>query len=180
MVCSSSWPVCGEATLTWKARMTLCVQAPRHLERPVHHKGIHESRRGVPKSVGNTADDFKTHALPEPDGAFIAADHDVELHGQKAALAGAIKGVAAHGLGDSAACGPGGSHVSAVGDVRSVASLVGAKVVRSDDFTVDHRDKNLVSGREPVAKGVGFGEIAGQRVCFARADGRLDDAPDGG
>jgi len=97
------------------------------------------------KSVGDAADDFKAHALPKEDGTFIGADHDVELHGQETADARLVQRMPAHGPGDTAARRPGYGHVSAIGDVRSGAGVVGAQIVRADDFVLMECDKDCVT-----------------------------------
>src|SRR5207249_6556235 len=82
------------------------------------------------------SDDVESAALPEPHRPLVGADHEVELHGPEPSRGGGGERMLTHQAGDTAARRPGRGHVSAIGHMRTAASLVRAQVVGPDDVAV--------------------------------------------
>src|SRR5437879_11353084 len=103
------------------------------LEIAIHDVSIDIAERWMKKSFGKPADDFKIEALPQFDGAFVGADYEVVLHGAKGAFACAIQRMSAHCARHAAAHRRHRSHVAAIGDVRSAATLIRLQAVGAND-----------------------------------------------
>src|SRR5215469_352214 len=119
-------------------------------ELAVHSVGIDEADGWMLKSFGKAADDFEATLLPQLDGALVAADHKIKLHGAEAALPGAIERVPAHRTSYAAAPSARRRHVAAIRHVRAASPLVGLQEVGADDFPVVFCDKDFVARRKPV------------------------------
>ena len=76
-----------------------------------------------------TPDRFETEMFPQTDGARVGGDHEVELHGPKAAGARVLQRVLAHAAGHAAPRGIARGHVAAVRHVRAAARLIGAQII---------------------------------------------------
>src|SRR5262245_52452228 len=53
---------------------------PKRLQRPNHHERIDVSVPRMVKALRQTTDDGEAEVLPEPDGTFVCADDEIELH----------------------------------------------------------------------------------------------------
>lgn len=133
----------------------------------------------VEEGVGEAADGLEAEALPEAQGAVVGVDHEVELDGAVAAGFGVVERVQAHGASDSLAGEGCGGDVAAVGDMRTAALLIGAKVIGADDLVVAVGDEDFMGGSEPIGQGGFTGHVARQGVGVSSADDRFDDGPDG-
>ena len=119
-------------------------------ELPVHDVGIDEADGWMLKSLRKEADDFEGKLLPQPDGASVAADHKIKLHGAETALPGVFERMRAHRMGYAAAPRARRGHVAAIRHVRAASSLIGLQEVGARDFPVVFRDKDFVARRKPV------------------------------
>src|SRR5271155_1273348 len=95
--------------------------------------------------LGKPADNFKTHALPQPHRALVAADHKIELYGPKASLLRALQRMLAHCSCNAAPARPRRGHVPAIRNVRSPALLIGPQIIRPENFPVLFRDERLMA-----------------------------------
>src|SRR5437660_6371678 len=86
------------------------------LEIAVHDERVDVAHSWMEKGPWECANNLKFEDLPESYGAVVSADHKIELHGAKSALACAVKGMSAHGAGYAATGGGDGGHVAAIGD----------------------------------------------------------------
>jgi hypothetical protein len=111
----------------------------------MHDQRVDELTARVPECPREPADRMKTQSLPQADSRFVAGDDEIELHGGEAARLGVGQRMGGHGTTDPATRGPGRGHVGSIGHMRAAASLVGAKIVCSDDLAVVVRDEDLVS-----------------------------------
>src|SRR5260370_29971888 len=127
---------------------------------------------------GETPDNFKAKALPEPDRAFVRVDHEIELHGTKSAFSCSVQGMRAHCSGHAGARRRNGCHVAAVRDVGSATLLVRLKAVGADDFAAVLCYENFTFGREPVGERGLFVHVARKGVGLACADNRFHYRPD--
>src|SRR5579872_664873 len=120
---------------------------------------------------------FESEALPEPDGALIRADDKIKLHREKTALSRMVQGMGAHCAGHTASGSAGGDHVSAVGNVRSTALLIGAQEVGSEHCALLLGYEGFVARRKPVGKSFVPLHIPGQSIGLARSNDGLKDSP---
>src|ERR1700682_1456874 len=81
----------------------------------------------------------------------------------------------AHRPRDPAAGGSWCGHVAAIRDIRG---LIFPQIISAEDLAAVVGDEHLMRGREPIGERLLPGHIAGQGVSFARANDRLEDAPD--
>lgn len=131
------------------------------------------------EGTGQAADDLEAHALPQGDGARIAADDEIELHGAKALHFCRFQRVFAHGAGYTLTVGGGRDHEAAIGDMGAAALLVGRQKIVAEDFAICFRHKNLVRRGKPVSEGGLAVPVKRQGIGFAGAEYRLDNGPDG-
>jgi hypothetical protein len=54
------------------------------LQEAMHHERVDQTETWVIEGLGDRPDDLKTEAPPKIDGSSIGADHEIELHGEKA------------------------------------------------------------------------------------------------
>lgn len=54
------------------------------LQKTVHYKCVDQTKSRVIESVRDRPDNLETETSPKIDGALIAADHKIELHGEEA------------------------------------------------------------------------------------------------
>src|SRR5579883_831618 len=85
---------------------------------------------------GQAADDLKSQRLPEPHGALVRADYEVELHGPISPRACMLQRVLAHAPGNSSPRRGRHRHIAAIADVSSPASLVRTHVIRAENDSV--------------------------------------------
>src|SRR5260370_19432190 len=104
--------------------------------------------------LGEGALGFGAGILAGWGGGVGGTDYEVELHGAKAALAGALQGMGAHRSGEAATGSLRGGHVTAVGHVIAAALLVGAEEVSGDYMAMVIRDIDFVAGGEPIEEGL--------------------------
>lgn len=130
------------------------------------------------EGTGKSADDFEAEALPERDGAAVAADDDIELHRGKAASASFVEAVGAHRAGDAAAARGRQGGIAGVANVIARAELVGPQVIGAENGPGFLGDEDPVRRGEPVSERVLAAPVAGQGEGFARADVRFDHGPD--
>src|SRR4051812_43605222 len=71
---------------------------PVALQKPMHHERIDQAERGMSKRLRQSPDDGETSVLPEPNGALVRRDHEVELHREEASLPCTRERMLAHGL----------------------------------------------------------------------------------
>src|SRR5438034_5865410 len=71
-------------------------ESANRLELAVHDVGIDQADRWMLKGLGKAAHDFEPGLQPQPDGALVAADHKIKLHGTETALPRAFERVRAH------------------------------------------------------------------------------------
>ena len=95
---------------------------------------------------GQTANDFESEALPQPNRAFVGADHKIELHGAKASGSRVIQRMGAHSPGNAAPLSPVSRDISAVRDMRAPAALIRPQKVRSQGIAAFLSQENLVAG----------------------------------
>jgi len=148
---------------------------PTLSQQAVHDEGVDVALRRVVEGAGQTAHDFEPEFLPEADRSLIAADHDIELHGAEAAVAGVVQGMGTHDAGDAAAGGCGCGHVSAIGDMAAPALLIRTKIIGAENFSfafsIFFRNKYVVMGCIPIAEGLLAGEVTREGIGFPCADG---------
>ena len=53
----------------------------------MHYKHVDQAEARVPECIRNAADDFESMLVPQPHGAFVRADDEVELHCRESGLA---------------------------------------------------------------------------------------------
>src|SRR5438105_3958224 len=104
------------------------------LKLAIHDVGIDETNRGVLEGLRKAAHNFKAKTLPQPDGALVRADHEVELHSAKPTLSRALQRMRAHGASHSPARRVRRGHVAAIGYVRAPSFLIGFQKVCADHF----------------------------------------------
>jgi len=133
----------------------------------------------VKEGLGQATHSFEAEVLPDADGAEVGTHHEVELHGAKTALAGALQGMGAHEPGQAATGCARRGHITAVGHVSTTALLIGTEVVRGDNVGAVIGDEDFVARGEPVEEGLLAGEITGQGIGLAGTDSGFQDAPNG-
>ena len=146
-----SWWVEVLIPRTWGTGLHKQVAA---LKSSKHYKRVDVPLRGVLKRTGQTSDDFETETLPDPYRAVIGAHHEVELHRAKAACAGRLERMRAHGASESPARSTLRGHISAVGDMCSTALLIGAHEVSTDNVATLVGDEYVVT--EPATTSYHF------------------------
>ena len=109
---------------------------------------------------------------------FIGADHEVELHGQKAPRPCVRERMLAHGPRHALPARRRRCHVPAIGHMRAAPLLIGPQVVGAQHLAVPLGHEDFVTRRLPVGQRVGPAHLAGQRISFAGPDDRADDVPD--
>ena len=87
---------------------------------------------------------MKAERLPEPDGAFIGAHDEIELHGAIAPRLGVFERVQAHLSCNAAARGMGMRHIATIADVCAAARLVGPQVIGAEYGLLRLGDKGLL------------------------------------
>src|SRR5215472_13322910 len=106
----------------------MCSTASRiranRLQFAVHDERINEAKRRMFKTFGKAAHNFETETLPQPDSPLVGADHEVELHGAKSALACSLQRVRTHRASHPAARSVRRRHVAAIGNVCATAFLI--------------------------------------------------------
>src|SRR5258708_33066955 len=145
----------------------------------IHHECIDVAQRWVEERLRKCADNLKFKTLPQPYGAGIGADHEIELHRAKSATAGAAQRMLTHRACHAAAgCGE-ACHVAAICNMPTATLLIGLQKIRADNFAVLIRDEDLVFSRKPVSKRACFVHVAREGISLAGADDGLHDGPDG-
>ena len=62
--------------------------------------------------------------------------------------------------------------------MSSASLLIGAEIVSAHDLARILGNEDVMAGSEPVGEGLLLGQVARERIGFAGANGRLQDAPD--
>ena len=130
------------------------------------------------KRPEQAADDGKAAGLPEMHSRFVGADHEVELHGAKAARFCMIERMQTHSTRDAEFARFNCRDIAAIGDMASAATRVVAKIIGAAHHTIDFGHEHLMArlmemGERSVAR-----HVARQGIGFALADHRLNHAPD--
>src|SRR5713226_9278642 len=126
------------------------------LEITIHDAHVDVAQSWMLEGSWQTPDNFKAKALPQPDGALVGADYEIELHRAKSARPRAVQRMRAHRSGHAAAHRRNGCHVAAIGDVRSAALLVCLEAVSSNDVAIVLCDEHFTLGRQPVRERARF------------------------
>src|SRR5882757_11178157 len=106
----------------------------------------------MPKGAGEPANNFKSEAAPQVNSRFVGANHEIELHGPEATLAGSIERVCAHRATYAAACRPRSSGITAVGYVGTAALLVRLQKIGAKHVSVLNRGVDIVLRTKPIRK----------------------------
>jgi len=88
--------------------------------------------------------------LPQSDGGFVRADHDVELNADVSLLLGELDRMFAKQFSDPPAMAVGIDHVAAIRDMAAQVDLVGFDDVGPNDRAMVLRNEGVHVAGEPV------------------------------